>query len=99
MLRPRRRVGAADARRRVRSVGPPWSARGSSGLSPMDPRLVVSVEAYGNRIERLLHRLELLRRRLQDPACPPSLRDGLQGRVAWLHGAIFAISAELDTGY
>jgi len=66
---------------------------------PMDSRLVVSEEAYGNRIERLLYRLELLRRRLQDPACSPSLRDGLNGRVAWLHGAIFAISAELDTGY
>ena len=65
----------------------------------MDPRLVVSVEAYGNRIEQLLHRLELLRRRLQDPACSPPLRDKLEGRVAWLHGAIFAISAELDTGY
>lgn len=65
----------------------------------MDSRLGVSVEAYGNRIERLLHRLERLRRRLKDPACPPSLREALQERVVWLHGAIFAISAELDTGY
>lgn len=58
-----------------------------------------AMQGYGERSERLMRRLERLRRRLHEPTCPPACRQALQERIAWLHGAIFAISSELDGSY
>lgn len=59
----------------------------------------LAVHGYDARIDRLMARLARLRRRLHAPACTPSQARALRGRMAWLHAAIFAISAEIDCGY
>lgn len=59
----------------------------------------LAVHGYDARIDRLMARLARLRRRLHAPACTPLQGEALRGRMAWLHAAIFAISAEIDCGY
>ena len=55
--------------------------------------------SYANRIEQLMGRLVRLRRRLNAAGCPPGRQAAMRERLAWLHAAIFALSAEIDCGY
>lgn len=74
---------------------PGWAEPAARGVPPSCP----AAERYGERIEQLMARLLRLRRRLHDPARRPGQEAALRARMAWLHDAIFAISAELDCSY